>query len=35
MKAAQRGVYPSRKPWRRRLRMVALACGFALAFLLA
>ena len=29
------GAFRSRKPWRRRLRMVALACGFALAFLLA
>jgi hypothetical protein len=29
------GAFRPRKPWRQRLRLVALACGFALAFLLA
>ena len=29
------GAFRARKPWRQRLRLIALACGFALAFLLA
>ena len=29
------GALPPLRPWRRRLRLAALACGLALAFLLA
>jgi hypothetical protein len=29
------GAFRSRKPWRQRLRLFGLACGLALAFLLA
>jgi hypothetical protein len=29
------GAFRPRKPWRQRLRLVGLACGLALAFLLA
>lgn len=29
------GAFRPRKAWRQRLRMVGLACGFALVFLLA
>jgi hypothetical protein len=30
-----RGAFRPRKPWRQRLRLIGLACGLALAFLLA
>jgi hypothetical protein len=29
------GAFRPRKPWRQRLRLIGLACGLALAFLLA
>jgi hypothetical protein len=29
------GAFRPRKPWRQRLRLLGLACGLALAFLLA